>query len=171
MATTTTGTDLDLVTAARGAPRLDSGIDLLVVAPQTSLTALERQQALRSLRAVLRPLPLSVSVDLVVVGEEDARKLAGSRRHAHPLRMPCCCYGWWNATSAVCRTRWIRWFSRMKTGAFWPSKPWRSSSSRRLLRSNGHAWCSVPRNHPAAIPCLWSDPSATALVLPSLRVR
>jgi hypothetical protein len=67
MATTTTGTDLDLVTAARGEPRLDSGIDLLVVAPQTSLTALERQQALRSLRAVLRPLPLSVSVDLVVV--------------------------------------------------------------------------------------------------------
>jgi hypothetical protein len=39
------------------------------------------KQALRSLRAALRPLPLSVGVDLVVVGEEDAHRLAGSRWH------------------------------------------------------------------------------------------
>lgn len=41
----------------------------------------ERQQALRSLRAALRPLPLSVGVDLVVVGTADAQRLAGSRWH------------------------------------------------------------------------------------------
>ena len=36
---------------------------------------------MRSLRAALRPLPLTVGVDLVVVGEEDAQRLAGSRWH------------------------------------------------------------------------------------------
>jgi predicted nucleotidyltransferase len=66
---------------ARGDGRPDSDIDLLVVMPQATLTPQERQQALRSLRAALRPLPLSVGVDLVVVGEEDARRLAGSRWH------------------------------------------------------------------------------------------
>jgi len=52
-----------------------------VIAPQASLTPPERQQALRALRMVLRTLPLSVGVELVVVGEEEARKLAGSRWH------------------------------------------------------------------------------------------
>ena len=66
---------------ARGDGRPDSDIDLLVVMPQATLTPQERQQALRSLRAALHPLPLSVGVDLVVVGEEDARRLAGSRWH------------------------------------------------------------------------------------------
>ena len=66
---------------ARGDGRPDSDIDLLVVMPQATLTPQERQQALRSLRAALRPLPLSVGVDLVVVGEEDAQRLAGSRWH------------------------------------------------------------------------------------------
>ncbi len=66
---------------ARGDARPDSDIDLLVVMPQATLTPQERQQALRSLRAALRPLPLSVGVDLVVVGEEDAQRLAGSRWH------------------------------------------------------------------------------------------
>ena len=66
---------------ARGDARPDSDLDLLVVMPQATLTPQERQQALRSLRAALRPLPLSVGVDLVVVGEEDARRLAGSRWH------------------------------------------------------------------------------------------
>ena len=47
--------------------------------PQATLTPLERQQALRSLRAALRPLPLRVAVDLVVVGYEDAQRLSGSR--------------------------------------------------------------------------------------------
>jgi len=64
-----------------GDGRPDSDIDLLVVMPQATLTPQERQQALRSLRAALRPLPLSVGVDLVVVGEEDAQRLAGSRWH------------------------------------------------------------------------------------------
>ncbi len=36
---------------------------------------------MRLLRASLRPLSLSVGVDLVVVGEEDAERLAGSRWH------------------------------------------------------------------------------------------
>ena len=66
---------------ARGDGRPDSDLDLLVVMPQATLTPQERQQALRSLRAALRPLPLSVGIDLVVVGEEDARGLAGSRWH------------------------------------------------------------------------------------------
>ena len=66
---------------ARGDGRPDSDFDLLVVMPQATLTPQERQQALRSLRAALRPLPLSVGVDLVVVGEEDAQRLAGSRWH------------------------------------------------------------------------------------------
>ena len=66
---------------ARGEARPDSDIDLLVVMPQATLTPQERQQALRLLRAALRPLSLSVGVDLVVVGEEDAERLAGSRWH------------------------------------------------------------------------------------------
>jgi len=66
---------------ARGEARPDSDIDLLVVMPQATLTPLERQQALRSLRAALRPLPLRVAVDLVVVGYEDAQRLSGSRWH------------------------------------------------------------------------------------------
>jgi len=66
---------------ARGDARPDSDLDLLVVMPQATLTPQERQQALRSLRAALRPLSLSVGVDLVVVGEEDAERLAGSRWH------------------------------------------------------------------------------------------
>jgi predicted nucleotidyltransferase len=66
---------------ARGDARPDSDIDLLVVMPQPTLTPIERQCALRSLRAALRPLPLRVAVDLVVVGEQDARDLAGSRWH------------------------------------------------------------------------------------------
>ena len=65
----------------RGDARPDSDIDLLVVMPQSTLTPIERQCALRSLRAALRPLPLRVAVDLVVVGEQDARALAGSRWH------------------------------------------------------------------------------------------
>ena len=64
----------------RGDARTDSDIDLLVV-PQPTLTPIERQCALRVLRAALRPLPLRVAVDLVVVGEQDARDLAGSRWH------------------------------------------------------------------------------------------
>ena len=66
---------------ARGDGRPDSDIDLLVVMSQATLTPQERQQALRLLRAALRPLSLSVGVDLVVVGEEDADRLAGSRWH------------------------------------------------------------------------------------------
>ena len=66
---------------ARGDERPDSDIDLLVVMPQARLTPQERQLALRALRAALRPLALSVGVDLVVVGQEDARQLAGSRWH------------------------------------------------------------------------------------------
>jgi hypothetical protein len=46
--------------------------------PQATLTPLERQQALRCLWAALRPLPLKVTVELVVVGQEDAQRLAGS---------------------------------------------------------------------------------------------
>lgn len=65
----------------RGDARPDSDIDLLVVMPQPTLTPIERQFALRSLRAALRRLPLRVAVDLVVVGEQDARDLAGSRWH------------------------------------------------------------------------------------------
>ncbi len=66
---------------ARGEARPDSDIDLLVVMPQATLNPIERQQALRSLRAALRPLPLRVAVDLVVVGHEDAQRLSGSRWH------------------------------------------------------------------------------------------
>ena len=66
---------------ARGDARPDSDLDLLVVMPQATLTPQERQQALRSLRSALRPLSLSVGVDLVVVGEADAERLAGSRWH------------------------------------------------------------------------------------------
>jgi predicted nucleotidyltransferase len=66
---------------ARGDARPDSDLDLLVVMPQATLTPQDRQQALRSLRSALRPLNLSVGVDLVVVGEEDAERLAGSRWH------------------------------------------------------------------------------------------
>jgi predicted nucleotidyltransferase len=66
---------------ARGDARPDSDLDLLVVMPQATLTPQERQQALRLLRAALRPLSLSVAVDLVVVGEADAQRLAGSRWH------------------------------------------------------------------------------------------
>ena len=65
----------------RGDAQPDSDIDLLVVMPQPTLTPIERQFALRSMRAALRPLPLRVAVDLVVVGEQDARDLAGSRWH------------------------------------------------------------------------------------------
>jgi predicted nucleotidyltransferase len=66
---------------ARGDARPDSDFDLLVVMPQATLTPQERQHALRLLRAALRPLSLSVGVDLVVVGEADAERLAGSRWH------------------------------------------------------------------------------------------
>ena len=66
---------------ARGDARPDSDFDVLVVMPQATLTPLERQQALRSLRAALPPLPLRVAVDLVVVGYEDAQRLSGSRWH------------------------------------------------------------------------------------------
>jgi predicted nucleotidyltransferase len=66
---------------ARGDARPDSDLDLLVVMPQARLTPQERQVALQALRSALRPLQLPVGVDLVVVGEEDARRLAGSRWH------------------------------------------------------------------------------------------
>ncbi len=66
---------------ARGDARPDSDFDVLVVMPQATLTPKERQQATRSLRAALRPLPLRVGVDLVVVGAADAERLAGSRWH------------------------------------------------------------------------------------------
>ena len=66
---------------ARGETRPDSDLDLLVVMPQARLTPLERQVALKALRSALRPLRLPVGVDLVVVGQEDARRLAGSRWH------------------------------------------------------------------------------------------
>ena len=66
---------------ARGDARPDSDLDLLVVMPQGTLTPQERQQATRSLRTALRPLRLSMGVDLVVVGAADAERLAGSRWH------------------------------------------------------------------------------------------
>ena len=66
---------------ARGDARPDSDLDLLVVMPQARLTHLDRQVALKALRSALRPLRLPVGVDLVVVGQEDARTLAGSRWH------------------------------------------------------------------------------------------
>ena len=66
---------------ARGEARPDSDLDLLVVMPQARLTPLERQVTLKALRSALRPLRLPVGVDLVVVGQEDARRLAGSRWH------------------------------------------------------------------------------------------
>ncbi len=66
---------------ARGEARPDSDIDLLVVMPQARLAPQDRQLALRALRAALRPLRLPVDVDLVVVGQDDARNLAGSRWH------------------------------------------------------------------------------------------
>ena len=66
---------------ARGEARPDSDIDLLVVMPQPTLSPIERQLALRSMRTALRPLPLKVAVDLVVVGQQDASDLAGSRWH------------------------------------------------------------------------------------------
>ncbi len=49
--------------------------------PQATISPLERQQAFRCLRAALRPLPLKVTVDLVVVEEEDAQRLASSVWH------------------------------------------------------------------------------------------
>jgi hypothetical protein len=67
--------------SARGEARPDSDLDLLVVMPQARLTPLDRQIALKALRSALRPLRLPVGVDLVVVGQEDARTLAGSRWH------------------------------------------------------------------------------------------
>ena len=48
---------------ARGDGRPDSDLDLLLVMPQATLTPQERQQALRSLRAVQRPLSSSVGED------------------------------------------------------------------------------------------------------------
>lgn len=66
---------------ARGEARADSDIDLLVVMPQPELTPQDRQVVLQALRDALRPLRLPVGVDLVVVGQNDARKLAGSRWH------------------------------------------------------------------------------------------
>jgi predicted nucleotidyltransferase len=66
---------------ARGDARPDSDLDLLVVMPQPRLTPQDRQVALQALRSALRPLRLPVGVDLVVVGEEDARRLADSRWH------------------------------------------------------------------------------------------
>jgi predicted nucleotidyltransferase len=99
LTSTTGGSDLQAVTVAlggvlprprrlvlfgsraRGDARPDSDIDLLVVMPQPTLTPHERQLALRSMRAALRPLPLTVGVDLVVVGEQDVHNLAGSRWH------------------------------------------------------------------------------------------
>lgn len=66
---------------ARGEARPDSDIDLLVVMRQPALTPQDRQVALQALRGALRPLRLPVGVDLVVVGQDDARKLAGSRWH------------------------------------------------------------------------------------------
>jgi len=49
---------------ARRDARPDSDLDLLVVTPQATLTPQERHQALRSLRAALRPLSFLVGVDL-----------------------------------------------------------------------------------------------------------
>jgi hypothetical protein len=49
--------------------------------PQATLTPQERKHATRSLRAAWLPLPLSVAVDLVVVGAADAERLAASRWH------------------------------------------------------------------------------------------
>ncbi|WP_295535621.1 nucleotidyltransferase domain-containing protein [Synechococcus sp. UW140] len=66
---------------ARGDARPDSDIDLLVIVQQATLSPLERQQVLRSLRAALRPLQLQLEVDLVVVGKQDAQRLASSRWH------------------------------------------------------------------------------------------
>ena len=66
---------------ARGDARPDSDIDLLVLVQQASLSPAERQQILRALRAALLPLQLPVAVDLVVVGHQDAKRLAGSRWH------------------------------------------------------------------------------------------
>lgn len=66
---------------ARGDARPDSDIDLLVIVQQATLSPLERQQVLRSLRAALRPLQLPLGVDLVVVGKQDAQRLASSRWH------------------------------------------------------------------------------------------
>ena len=65
---------------ARGDVRPDSDLDLLVVMPRATLTPQERQQALRLLRAALRPLPLSVAVDLVVVGQRGCPAIGGLPR-------------------------------------------------------------------------------------------
>ena len=66
---------------ARGEARPDSDLDLLVVMPQARLSPQDRQLALQAFRSALRPLRLPVDVDLVVVGQDDARQLAGSRWH------------------------------------------------------------------------------------------
>ncbi|MFN9637984.1 MAG: nucleotidyltransferase domain-containing protein [Synechococcaceae cyanobacterium] len=66
---------------ARGDARPDSDLDLLVVMPQPRLTPQERQVALQALRSALRPLRLPWGWTRVVVGQEDARRLAGSRWH------------------------------------------------------------------------------------------
>lgn len=66
---------------ARGDARPDSDLDLLVILPLPSLTPVQRQRALWNLRQAVSPLNLRCGVDLVVVGEADAERLRGSRRH------------------------------------------------------------------------------------------
>ncbi len=75
---------------ARGDARPDSDIDLLVIVQQATLSPLERQQVLRSLRAALRPLQLPLACG----GKGPAGRNTTSCR---PLKTHCYLCAWWNA--------------------------------------------------------------------------
>ena len=68
-------------TRARRDGRLYSDLDLLVVMPQPRSPHRNGNRRCVRYGRCLRPLNLSVGVDLVVVGEEDAHRLSGSRWH------------------------------------------------------------------------------------------
>jgi predicted nucleotidyltransferase len=64
---------------ARGDACIDSDLDLAVICREPSLTPAEKTQRSWAYRQLLGPL--GCGVDLVVVGANDAQRLAGSRWH------------------------------------------------------------------------------------------
>jgi len=64
---------------AQGTARVDSDLDLAVICQEAELTSQQRTQRWRTYRKALGPL--GCGVDMVLQGQADAARLAGSRWH------------------------------------------------------------------------------------------
>jgi len=64
---------------AQGTARIDSDLDLAVICQEPELSSQQRAQRWRTYRKAIGPL--GCGVDLVLQGQSDAERLAGSRWH------------------------------------------------------------------------------------------